>query len=877
MMDRRFFSFVWRHSRREQLVVLALTVISFPMVYISLDIPKTIVNDAISGRDFPREILGFEIQQIPYLLLLCFAFLGMVVLINGIKWLLNVTIGMTGERMLRRLRFMIFENVMRFPISRFRTTKPGEVIQAMLGEIEPLGGFFGEVIATPAFQGGLLCVYIIFIFIQDIWLGLAAVSLYPIQAFLIPILQAKVVRLNKARARNTRQLADTISESVSNVAEIYTNDTARWHLAQISGRLHQNTLIRMDLFKRKFTIKFVNNFLNQLTPFFFYSAGGYLVIVGDLDFGSLVAVLAAYKDLAGPWKEVLGYVQRWNDFNSRYEFVVESFTGDDVYGPERIFSAEFVPLQGDLELSGVEGGPGTGGLTVSRLLVRPGQTVAVFGGENGAREALLRMAAGLVDPAAGRVAIGGQMLRDATMPQIGAVLAYVGADPGMISRTIRDNLVYGLLRCAPDLANRSTAAAVALLREAKWTGNITADPEGDWTDYAAAGMVGSEDLDRRLLGLVERVGLADDLVAGALNSRINPRDAERWTGPILKARAELAAGFAADELEDIAEPWVPGRFNTNGSLFANVLFGLPVELSDDARGYIRLPMVAEVLDACGARAELEAIGRDIAQEFATLVEAVEENSAVLDSFPAYPKADILAAADLIQRRHGQPIEAMEPEERETVQVLALAFIQTRDRLDVIDDARIARLMECQARARQFLSGRDDFVFFDQDRFSPGRTVADNIINAKRRFDRKSAWKLLAEKMEAAIRAAGLRDDLIRLGLSAPAGNAGSNLSATARRRIALVRALLKRPKLLILDGIAGGNDPGDIALRAMIRTELPDATVIFAATDGVAGDADMVVKIDESGSTRSEVVDPSVNQSSNLGSRAGEARGRQAP
>ena len=872
-MDSRFFSFVWRHSKREQIIILALTLTSFPFVYISLEIPKIIINDAISGRDFPREILGIQFQQIPYLLLLCGAFLVMVVLINGIKWLLNIIVGMCGERMLRRLRFLLFEHVMRFRISRFRTTKPGEVIQSMLGEIEPLGGFFGEVIATPAFQGGQLCVYVAFIFVQDVWLGLAAVSLYPVQAFLIPKLQAKVIRLNRARAGNTRRLADTISESVANVADIHTNDTARWHMAQISGRLHQNTLIRMDLFKRKFTIKFINNFMNQLTPFFFYSAGGYLVIVGDLDFGSLVAVLAAYKDLAAPWKAVLTYIQRWTDFNSRYEFVVESFVGDDVFGPERIFTEKTEPLRGDLELSGVEGGPGTGGLTVASLVIRPGQTVAVTGGGNGAREGMLRMMAGLLEPAAGRVTIGGQVLSDATMPQIGATLAYIGAEPGMISRSIRDNLVYGLLRRAPDLAEKSTAEAATLLREARWTGNITADPDGDWIDYAAAGVDGAEDLDLRLLGLVDRVGLADDLVAGALDSRIDPGDAERWTGPILAARGELAAGFDADELDDITEPWVPGQFNTNGTLLANVLFGLPVQAAGDARGYARMALVAEALDASGARAELEAIGRDIAQEFATLVEAVEENSAVLDSFPAYPKADILAAAELIHGHPGQSVEAMKPDQRETLLTLALAFVQTRDRLDVLDDARIARLMACQARARKALSGRDGFVFFDQDRFNPGRTVAENILNAKRRFDRKSAWKLLAERMEAAIRAGGLRDDLIRLGLGAPAGSGGSNLSATARRRTALVRALLKRPGLLILDGLAASAAPADIALRAVIRAELPDATIIFAAADEVAGDVELTVEIDEGGSARTESAAPSRDN----GGRADETRGRQTP
>jgi putative ABC transport system ATP-binding protein len=852
-METGFLKFVWKYSKREQLFILALTLLSFPLVYFSLDIPKTIVNQAINGRDFPQTILGIEFEQVPYLLVMCLIFLGMVVLINGIKWLLNISVGMTGERMLRRLRFMMFEQVMRFPISRFRNTKPGAVIQAMLGEVEPLGGFIGEVIATPAFQGGLLCVYVFFIFVQDLWLGLAAVSLYPVQAFLIPKLQAKIIKLNRARARNTRELADVINESVSNVSDIYTNDTARWHMAQISGRLFQNTLIRMDLYRRKFTIKFVNNFLNQLTPFFFYLAGGYLVITGDLDFGALVAVLAAYKDLAGPWKEVLNYYQRWNDFNSRYEFVVENFSGDDVLGAERIYHPEATAMFGDLELSGVEGGPGTGGLTVSRLALRPRQTAAVIGGEDGSREALLRVMAGLVLPAAGQAKIGGKSIGDCTMPEIGATLAYVGSEPGMISRSIRENLVYGLLRRAPDLAEQTAAEAVQMLREAQRTGNIQADPTGDWIDYAAAGADGPEELDQRLLRLVDLVGLSADLIASALSSQIDPSDSERWTGPILQARAELRAAFAEDELRDVAEPWEAGVFNTNGSLLANALFGLPVETATDGIGYARMPMIREALEESGALGELESIGWEIAGEFALLVETVDEKSPVLDSFAAYPKPEILAASELVSAHHGQPLSSLKPEQRDTLLGLALTYIQARDRLDVLSDNAIARLMQCQARARKLLAEKPEFVSFDEDRFSPARTVAENIINAKRRFDRKSAWKMLDERMEAAILAAGLRDDLIRLGLTAHVGTGGSNLSATARRRIALARALLKRPLLLVLDGIAASSGEADVALRSALREYLPDSMIVYAAANTEAGDgADLLVTIDSSGGVRSE-------------------------
>ena len=67
-----------------------------------------------------------------------------------------------------------------------------------------------------------------------------------------------------------------------------------WERAEIGQRLFQLFDMRCDIYNRKFVVKFINNFLSQLTPFFFYSVGGYLAITGTLDIGQLVAVIAAY-------------------------------------------------------------------------------------------------------------------------------------------------------------------------------------------------------------------------------------------------------------------------------------------------------------------------------------------------------------------------------------------------------------------------------------------------------------------------------------------------------------------------------------------------------------------------------------------------------
>ena len=107
--------------------------------------------------------------------------------------------------MLRRLRFDLFQRVLRFRLPQFRRVSSGEIIPMITAEVEDLGPFIGGAIALPAFQGGTLIVYIAFIFIQDPFLGLAAIALYPVQGYIIPKLQKRVITLSRQRVQNVRK------------------------------------------------------------------------------------------------------------------------------------------------------------------------------------------------------------------------------------------------------------------------------------------------------------------------------------------------------------------------------------------------------------------------------------------------------------------------------------------------------------------------------------------------------------------------------------------------------------------------------------------------------------------------------------------------
>jgi putative ABC transport system ATP-binding protein len=833
-MEPDFLRFVWRHSWRSQLWILAVTLAIFPLVYLSLELPKRIVNDAIGGGEGPRSLFGVTLERFDYLLALCGLLLLLVAAVNALKWILNVSMGRAGERMLRRLRHALFEHVLRFPMARFRGGRQGELVQAMMGEIDPIGGFVGEVLATPVFQGGLLIVYAGFVFVQDLWLGLAAVATIPLQAWLIPRMQARVIRLNRERAIGARGVADFLGESVGAMPAIHVDGAAQWRLAQLSAKLHRQATIRVALFRRKYAIKVVNNLINQAPPLFFYAVGGWHVIEGRLDLGALVAGIAAQREMASPWREVLVYAQNWTDYTARYAFVVEGFTGGDVLGPERIAGApEEGPLDGPMTIEITEAGPGCGGLVAPRVEIPQGATVAVIGGRDGPRDALMQMAAGLLAPRAGRVAIGGRRLDAASLPALSAAIGHAPPSPYLLDAPMLDNLAAGLLRAPPPPADAARAA------EARATGNSAADAEGDWIDYAAAGAADRAAFEALALETAVAVGLASDLRALALESPVEPSLAAGVAALIDRARAALAAEPDAPALDDLVEPWRRDALCRNATLIENLTFGAFTGARANPDALLARADVAAALAASGALRALASIGEKVAAEFRGLVEATGGDSAVFDAIRGYPRDVILAAAE-------EAAQAATPwrarARRRLFVSLAARFTPERDRLDVLDAADAERLVALRARVSAALARGPDYAPFDGEGINPGLTLLENTLRGALRYDRRGSSRGLSGAVEQAFVEAGGEGALLRLGLAARAGREGQRLTPGARRRVVLARALLKRPRVLVLEAAL----PEEMI--ALARRAAPGATLIYAADEESAlSGADLVLRFGAGG------------------------------
>jgi len=803
------YGFILRHSLASQILLLLFTLVSFPFLYYSLVLPKTIMDGAIkSGKHFPQHILGFEFDQLAYLMLLCAAFLALVFINGAFKYYINTFKGRLGERMLRRFRYQLYQRMLLFPLSYFQKNSSAQIIPMITAECDSLGGFVGEALNTPVFQGGQLLTNIFFMFMQDPILGLAAVALYPVQGYVIPKLQLKVNQLNRRRVRTVRQVADRVQESATGIADILANDTVKLQLTGFAHLLGTIYDIRFEVFQRKFFVKFLNNFLGQLTPFFFLSIGGYLVIRDELSVGALAAVLWAQKDLASPWKELLDFYQLFQDSKIKYEQIVEQFQ------PAGMMDVR-LQLEEPERMPGLTGEVGVTNLSLaedggSRVLdgisfsVPLDAHVAIIGQGGSGKNELALLLARLNRPTSGRITIGGIDLATLPTAVTGRRIGYVGASPYLFAGTLRDNLLLGLRHHPIRPAEYEPAAAKrrsAQIFEAQRSGNIDLDLHADWLDYESAGVADSEGLSTRITEVLARLDFEEAVYTLGLRWQLDPETYPEAAARLLQARKALAQRLREDGITHLVETYDVERFNFNASVAENLLFGTPIGPTFDFEALADNTYVQHVLTKIGLIEDLVDAGRQVAETMIELFADLPPDHEFFEQF-SFISADDLPEFKAILGRIGTGgTAALTKGDRAKLLSLPFKLVPARHRLDVLDETMQQRLLESRKVFRADLPAdmRPQIEFFDAERYNAAASVQDNILFGKIAYGEADAPVRVPSVLADVVDALSLRQTVIDVGLDYNVGTGGSRLSFAERQKAGIARAVLKRPDLLILN------------------------------------------------------------------------------
>ncbi len=832
-MEPSIYRYIWTHSRREQIILILLSIATLPLVYITLELPKKIVN-LLEGMSYPESVFGYEVDRLSYLMLLSFAFLLVVLANGGLKYLLNVFRGSLGERVLRRLRYELFGRILRFPMTYFKRVSQGELLSMITAETEPLGEFIGESFSLPVFQGGILFTYLFFIFQQDLLLGLAAISLYPFQIWVIPRLQRQVNELAKQRVATARNLSGRIGETVSGITDVHANDTTHFERAHIAQRLGRIYAIRFDIYKRKFFIKFLNNFLAQLTPFFFYSIGGYFVLRGDLSIGSLVAVLVAYKDLSGPWKELLTYYQRREDMKVKYTQVVLQFESlnmieqevldsqpESLELPAREIQANNLRYSEDGLYFSIDG---------ASFRFPLEQHCAAVGLGNSGKDELAFLLSRLVNPTSGSLAIGDWSLPEIPEAITGRRFGYVGPHAFMFNGSVLDNLCYALKHQPLPLAEDALTPERRHERElAEKAGNSPNRSDDDWIDLAALGLDSEEQLIARIIEVLEAVEFDEEIYQFGLQSFVDQSADVGLAGRIMQARAQLRDRLKDRAVARLVEPFDQERYNLNMAVSENLLFGTVYGEGVNAEQIIEQPGIQRILDETGLSQTFLEAGAQITEIMLDLFSDVEPGSELFEQFSFIGADDLPQFNQLLNDIRQQGLENLPQASQQRLKSLPLKLIVARHRLGLITEPIQQKILEARDRIHELAQSESlGIEFFDEDSYNPRVPVQDNILFGKLAYGQAHAQEKVSALIADVVESLELRDDIIRAGLGFEVGVSGGRLSAIQRQKLGLARALLKAPDLLVInEALSSFDSASERRLIGNVRRQMESRGILW--------------------------------------------------
>jgi ATP-binding cassette subfamily B protein len=224
----------------------------------------------------------------------------------------------------------------------------------------------------------------------------------------------------------------------------------------------------MALAKVRGIIMPVMRAVSTLTTLVVLWYGGRRVISGILSLGDLVAFIGYLHILAWPTMALgwmLSIVQRGRAALQRLEVIFQAAPAID----DRLATAFDQPLTGTIAFRGVDfsydpKGTGRTALAGIDFTLPAGATLAVVGRTGSGKTSMVRLLPRLFDATRGTIEIDGRDVRTIPLKTLRSAIGFVPQDPFLFSRSVRDNIRFGVPN-ADDAAVRRVAAIAALDRD----------------------------------------------------------------------------------------------------------------------------------------------------------------------------------------------------------------------------------------------------------------------------------------------------------------------------------------------------------------------------------------------------------------------------
>ncbi|ORE90709.1 ABC transporter transmembrane domain-containing protein [Aurantimonas sp. 22II-16-19i] len=295
---------LWGLVRRcgfaEQLWLVVLSIVVFVLSLAPLELQRRIVNGATDG------------DSLVQILQLAGLYAATAITLGLLKLAMNVYRGRVSENAVRWLRAAILRAVGHSGSHHARPIAAGVEVSLVLNEVEPIGSFVGVSLSEPLLKGGILVSTFAYLAYLEPMMALVALAILSPQFVFVPIMQKAINERVGRRIATLRMLSAEIVDEPRDV------DAAEAiYDRQINGVFALN----MGVFKLKYSMNFLMNLMHHLGVASVLALGGYYVVIGTTEVGTILAFISGLSQINAPWGDVVDWYRELKVTQTKYAMI----------------------------------------------------------------------------------------------------------------------------------------------------------------------------------------------------------------------------------------------------------------------------------------------------------------------------------------------------------------------------------------------------------------------------------------------------------------------------------------------------------------------------------------------------------------------------
>ena len=289
------YAAIWRVSGGRQMVLIVLSLAIAALAAVPLNFQKDIINALTAADIAPSDLVW-----------LCAGMMSAILLSLGLKWVMGYRSGVLGEDIIRLLRRRILLGA----VEAGGALKVGTKSTMISAEAEELGKFAGNAMSQPVMQIGTLISVVAFIATTQPGLGMIAVCMIVPQIIIVVFTQQYVNRFVARRVQILRGATDHM-----------THDDLAGIMDDVNREFDDIYETRRRMFLWKLTTKFAVSAINGVGSVSVLLLGGWFVIEGKTDVGTVVAATIGLGRLQGPTAFIISFYRLVSSTRVKYELL----------------------------------------------------------------------------------------------------------------------------------------------------------------------------------------------------------------------------------------------------------------------------------------------------------------------------------------------------------------------------------------------------------------------------------------------------------------------------------------------------------------------------------------------------------------------------